>query len=385
MQIIALDIETTGLGPSSHRIVEIAGVIYDAKSKSIAGEFESLINPMRNVPRESTEKHGLLSEHVSAAPTFEEFAPWLANLLKGRAVIAHNSRFDQSFVLKEFERAGISLTSSDWICTQKIAGGLSLLAACQEYEIELVNHHYALDDARACLEIFLRNESDLIDKISISEAPILEGFIPPATLTRQQIGITPNRSAVRSFSRRVEFPNLDSEFTYLAVLNEFLEDMSISDMELSDLNDLCAELGISESRETELRTEYLAAIQRSCMRDGVLSASEAEILNRFAKALGLPNIFEAKNDSVSLPAKGSLVCVTGTAIINGETWDKAKWKSELSRLGYMFTDDLRKNDGVSLLLQESEGSQSSKVGKAMNWGIPRMTFEKFLGEIGGLN
>ena len=384
MQIIALDIETTGLGPSTHRIVEIAGVIYDAKSKSIAGEFESLINPMRNVPRESTEKHGLLSEHVSAAPTFEELAPWLANLLKGRAVIAHNSRFDQSFVLKEFERAGISLTSSDWICTQKSSGGLSLLAACQEYDIELANHHYALDDARACLEIFRRNESDLIDRISISEAPILEGFIPPATLTRQQIGITPNRSTVRSFSRRVEFPNLDSEFTYLAVLNEFLEDMSISDMELSDLNDLCGELGISQARETELRNEYLAAIERSCMRDGVLSASEAELLNRFAKALGLSNIFEAKNESVSLPAKGSLVCVTGTAIINGETWDKAKWKSELIRLGYTFTDELRKNDGVSLLLQESEGSQSSKVGKAMNWGIPRMTFEKFLGETGGL-
>lgn len=384
MQIIALDIETTGLSPKSHRIVEIAGVIYDTKAKSISGEFESLINPMRNVPLESTDKHGLISEHLSAAPTFEEFAPWLANLLNGRAVIAHNSRFDQSFVLKEFDRAGVSLTSSDWICTQKLSGGLSLLAACQEYEIELLNHHYALDDARACLEILRRIESDPWAKMSISEAPIIQGFVPPATLTRQQIGITPNRSPVRSFSRRVEFPSSDSEFTYLAVLNEFLEDMSISDAELKDLNDLCKELGISQNRQNELRSEYLAAIERSCMRDGILSASEAEILNRFARALGLTNNFEAKNVSVSLPANGSLICVTGTATIHGVHWDKAKWSAELSGLGYKFTDELRKTDGVSLLLQESEGSQSSKVSKAINWGIPRMTFEKFLGEIGGL-
>lgn len=384
MQIIALDIETTGLGPNSHRIVEIAGVIYDTKARLIAGEFETLINPMRNVPQESTEKHGLISEHLSAAPTFEEFAPWLGNLLKGRAVIAHNSRFDQSFVTKEFERAGVGLYSSDWICTQKLSGGLSLLAACQELEIELLNHHYALDDARACLEILLRMESDLSDKISVSEAPVLEGFVPPATLTRQQVGITPNRSPVRTFSRRVEFPSLDTEFTYLAVLNEFLEDMSISDTELSDLNDLCKELGINEKRENELRGEYLSAIERSCMRDGILSSGEAEILNRFAKALGLSNKFDAKNDAVSLPAKGSLVCVTGTATINGVNWDKAKWRTELSRLGYAFTDEMRKADGVSLLLQESEGSQSSKVSKAMNWGIPRMTFERFLSEIEGV-
>lgn len=382
MQILALDIETTGVNPNVDRIVEIAGVIFDSEQDSVVGEFETLINPLRNVPQSSTEKHGLVSEHLSAAPTFTEFAPWLGNLLRGRAVIAHNSQFDQRFVLREFQRSDIQVASSPWICTQRLTSGLSLKAACEEYEIELLNHHYALDDARACLEILRKVNFDALREASITEAPVLHGFIPPATLTRQQIGIRPNRMPVRSFSRRVEFPNLDIEFAYLAVLNEFLEDMSISESELSDLQGLCDELGISVDREKELRVQYLDAIENACMRDGVLSEAEVNLLNGFSEALGLSHRFEKRNEALSLPPKGSLICVTGTASINGVTWDKARWKAELERLGYRFTDELRKSDAVSLLLQESEGSQSSKVGKAMSWGIPRVTFEKFLNEIG---
>jgi hypothetical protein len=70
--------------------------------------------------------------------------------------------------------------------------------------------------------------------------------------------------------------------------------------------------------------------------------------------------------------------VTGTAEIEGKNWNKDSWRTKLSEMGYRFTDDLKKSDNVAMLLQDSPGSQSSKVAKAMAWGIPRMSFAEFL-------
>ena len=80
----------------------------------------------------------------------------------------------------------------------------------------------------------------------------------------------------------------------------------------------------------------------------------------------------------NLPAHGSLICVTGTATIDGSYFDKKTIASFLEANGYIFTDVISKKSGVELLLQESEGSQSSKVAKAQSWGIPRMVIEDFV-------
>ncbi len=383
MQLVAIDVETTGLNPGTDRVLEIAGIIYDLETGITLGEFETLINPMRNIPQQATDKHGLLAEHVSAAPTFQEFAPWLGNLLKGRVAVAHNSGFDYKFVSREFERAGIPFESENWQCTQKLSGGMSLSAACASYELDLANHHSALDDARACLNLFKMLGAPDSLQVSTDFGPEVLSFVPPITLTRSQVGIETKRMPVMAYSRRLHFPDLSGEFTYLAVVNEFLEDMRISDSENLELAELAKELGVSRERERELREEYLKAIEMSCMRDGIISQGEADLLNAFSRALGVKQDFVPKSESIGLPERGSLICVTGTATIDGVAWDKSKWKTKLGELGYRFTDDLRKSDGVSLLLQESEGSQSSKVAKALSWGIPRMTFQAFLNEIEG--
>ncbi len=379
MQVLAIDVETTGLSTRKDRVVEVAGVIYDLQANDLVGEFETLINPMRNISEDSTNSHGLSAHHVSAAPTFAEFGPWLAALMKNRVVIAHNAGFDSVILKNEFARSGIEFELSDWICTYRMTD-LSLPAACNAFEIELLDHHSALADARACLEIF--KKFGIPEKTSTPnfKSENLNGFTPPATLTRSQVGIDAKRSPIRVFSRRQEFPKLDSEFVYMAVLNEFLEDMLISGEERQQLGTLAAELGISPDREEQLRLAYIRGIEASCLRDGIVSEAEADLLNRFAVAMGIHITFSSKSESLELPKKGSTICVTGTATIRGVTWDKARWNTRLRELGYQFTDELRKSDEVALLLQESEGSQSSKVKKAISWGVPRMTFEHFLNQ-----
>jgi DNA polymerase-3 subunit epsilon len=382
LQILALDVETTGKNTVKDRIVEIGGVIYDHFSGDVLGELETLINPLRNIALDSKKKHGLTADHVSGAPTFEEFGPWLASLLVGRCVVAHNEGFDRQIIQREFERIGHELNFEPWVCTYKLTG-LSLAAACEAYDISLEDHHSALADARTCLKILKRVDPRDWQERAVKGEPLGNDVIPPATLTRKQVGLNTDRKPIRPFSRRVEFQNLDAEFTYMALLNEFLEDMNLTEVEIFELHGLAADLGINVAREKELRMNYLDAIQVSCMRDGIVSVREAQTLNDFAKALGINARFVPKNESPGLPPKGALICVTGTADIAGLSWDKKRWKAKLEEEGYLFTDNLDKSDGVALLLQESEGSMSNKVKKAMSWGIPRMTFESFLGKLGG--
>lgn len=384
MQIVAIDLETTGINPELDRIIEIAGVIYDTDSNQIIGEFESLVNPKRNIPLESSKVHGLLADHVSMAPTFEELAPWLGQILHRRPLVAHNSRFDRSFVQREFSRSSVQLNTPESICTQKLTGGMSLRDACSSLEIEIEHHHSAIADARASLAIFEHFYSRGETKLqSTPDTPASFQGSAAITLSRSQIGIPAFSRPVKSFARQVAFPDPDNHFAYWAVLNEFLEDLKISAFERQALRGLAESLGIDLSEELALQKGYLDSLEASAMRDGIVSQTEADTLNSFASALGISKTFQAHDNATSLPEVGALICVTGTAEIEGKNWNKDSWRTKLTEMGYRFTDDLKKSDNVAMLLQDSPGSQSSKVAKAMAWGIPRMSFAEFLKLAGG--
>jgi len=379
MQIVAIDLETTGINPELDRIVEIAGVIFDTGANQVIGEFESLINPKRNIPLEASRIHGLTADHVSMAPTFEELARWLEQIVNGRTLVAHNSQFDSNFLSRELKRSDILLNSSQSICTQRLAAGMSLKDACASLDIDIEHHHSALADARASFAIFKHffDEGNVTLEASPSFSSAFKGN-SAVTVSRAQVGLPSFARPVSSFSRPIVFPDLDSHFAYWAVLNEYLEDLEISKFEREALRGLAESLGISAEQEHSLQVDYLNSLEAASLRDGIVSQTEADTLNIFAKALGIPKTFMAHDNSTGLPESGALICVTGTAEIEGKNWNKESWRTKLTELGYRFTDDLKKSDNVALLLQDSPGSQSSKVSKAMSWGIPRMSFAEFL-------
>ncbi|WP_420621745.1 PolC-type DNA polymerase III [Candidatus Poriferisodalis sp.] len=64
-RIVAIDCETTGF--SKHdRIVEIAAVEIDVARGEITDEFDSLVNPMRDIGAVGV--HGITPSMVQAAP-----------------------------------------------------------------------------------------------------------------------------------------------------------------------------------------------------------------------------------------------------------------------------------------------------------------------------
>jgi|GEM_PF-4440411 len=378
---VALDIETTGIGPDKQRIVEIAGLVFEFESGEVLGEFETLINPERNIPEDSTKIHGITSQLISSAPTFGEFGPWLAEILRGKTLVAHNAQFDVGFLNAEFARNSIDFRIEDYECTYRITR-MDLVGAALAYEYDLKTHHFALEDARAAHKIYLGATSVSERKVNTDAPRFHFADMPlPFTLSRSQLGFdsVQARKAV-SFFRKIDVEVDDAGLAYVALLNEFLEDLDLSVNEEGQLREFAISHGIDEVYETELRVQFLNALENAALRDGIISEFEAESLNRFAAALRIGKVFSSTSQVVDLPPAGSLICVTGTATVNGILFNKETIANYLEQKGFEYTDTFGKSNGVALLLQDSEGSQSTKVEKARRWGIPRMTIGDFVQE-----
>jgi DNA polymerase-3 subunit epsilon len=162
-----VDIETTGGYAANHRITEIA--IYHHDGIQITDTYHTLVNPGRNIPYYITGLTGITTEMVLDAPTFEEVAEDIFNLLDGKVFVAHNAHFDYSFLKREFELSGINWQAKK-LCTvrlsRKIIPGLrsySLGTLSESLGIQIMNRHRASGDAQATVKIFdqlLRRDRD---------------------------------------------------------------------------------------------------------------------------------------------------------------------------------------------------------------------------------
>jgi DNA polymerase III subunit epsilon len=103
---IALDTETTGIGPGIHRLIEIAAIEFDPESGLPTGNtYYTLINPEREVPAEATAVHGKSLEDLKDAPLFADVADDLLAFVEGAHVVIHNAPFDVGFLEAELKTA----------------------------------------------------------------------------------------------------------------------------------------------------------------------------------------------------------------------------------------------------------------------------------------
>jgi len=199
-----IDIETTGGDPKKDRITEIAAYRYDGEM--VVDSFESLINPEIPIPPFITRITGIDNEMVRNAPKFYEIAKKLVEITQDAVFVAHNVRFDYSFIQKEFRNLGYTYTRRK-LCTvqlsRKLVRGVTshgLGKLCEHFGIENERRHRAAGDARATLELFriLTNseEETKINKTLIQEISVSN--IPP-TLTREQVETIPEETGVYYF------------------------------------------------------------------------------------------------------------------------------------------------------------------------------------------
>lgn len=153
-----IDIETTGGSARLEKITEVAIYLHDGEK--ITGEFVSLVNPERNIPYFITNLTGITNEMVEDAPRFFEIAKTIVELTEGRTFVAHNARFDYSFIRQEFRSLGYNFKRNilDTIAlSRKLYPGhrsYSLGNICRDLNITIDGRHRAAGDALATVKLF---------------------------------------------------------------------------------------------------------------------------------------------------------------------------------------------------------------------------------------
>ncbi len=153
-----IDIETTGGTAARERITEIAIITHDGKQ--VLDTYTSLVNPERSIPFNITQITGITDSMVKDAPKFYEIAKKVVEMTEDCVFVAHNVRFDYSFIQEEFRRLGFNYTRKQ-LCTVKMARqaipGLrsySLGNLIEHLKIKVENRHRALDDTLATVILF---------------------------------------------------------------------------------------------------------------------------------------------------------------------------------------------------------------------------------------
>lgn len=154
---VVLDVETTGGKAGTDRITEIGAVKLQAGE--VLDTFNSLINPERPIPAFISRLTGISNAMVEGAPKFADIAAQLSEFLQGAVFVAHNAKFDYGFIRSEFARCEVPFDMPQ-LCTvvnmRRYYPGLasySLGKLCTEFDIKLTNHHRALADATATVEL----------------------------------------------------------------------------------------------------------------------------------------------------------------------------------------------------------------------------------------
>jgi len=100
MNLIIFDLETTGLSPANHEMIQIAAVRLRPGTWEMGDRFESFVRPRQPVPSFISRLTGITQRHVDNAPAENEALHQFSRFIGDDAtLVAHNGiRFDMAFI-----------------------------------------------------------------------------------------------------------------------------------------------------------------------------------------------------------------------------------------------------------------------------------------------
>jgi len=174
LDLLAIDLETTGLDPASDQVLSVGFVPVDGPDIVLGGARHILIRADTEVGQ-SAVLHHLTDDMIAAgAPMADVLAEILA-ALKGRILLAHYATIEVSFLSKACEShygAPLVVPTIDTLALHRrlLSQGfddeprgndLRLWNARERYGLPSYAAHEALTDAMACAELYLGQVAEL--------------------------------------------------------------------------------------------------------------------------------------------------------------------------------------------------------------------------------
>ncbi|MBO7364656.1 MAG: PHP domain-containing protein, partial [Lachnospiraceae bacterium] len=158
---VVFDIETTGFSPVEDRIIEIGAV--KMRDGEVTDRFSAFVNPGVPIPYRIEQLTHISDETVRDAPPIEQVLPEFLAFAEGCYLVAHNARFDISFIREKAAQLGLShepfaVADTLGIARAILAGlkSFNLDTLSKELNVTLESHHRAVNDAEATAGIYAK-------------------------------------------------------------------------------------------------------------------------------------------------------------------------------------------------------------------------------------
>lgn len=164
---VAVDLETTGCRPGVNSIMEVGAARFN--SEGVVSTFERLVRPTDSIPKAVEELTGISASMLVGAPEIADVMREFREYCEGAVLVAHNYRFDLSFLDHEAELLWGEPMSRPTIDTLSLARRLrpdlrryNLGSLAVEYSTPTTPDHRAGNDARATAELLIALIPDLL-------------------------------------------------------------------------------------------------------------------------------------------------------------------------------------------------------------------------------
>ena len=155
-----VDIETTAGNPKDGQIIEIGAVKY--KNGNILETYQSFVTA-NYIPQKVQEITGITLNMLENAPNLKDVLEEFKIFLEDDVFVAHNVNFDYNFISQSLEKYNLGKLLNRRLCTIEFSKrvfitqryGLKYLK--ELLNIDLNNHHRALDDAFCTAKILQYN------------------------------------------------------------------------------------------------------------------------------------------------------------------------------------------------------------------------------------
>lgn len=161
-EFVVFDVETTGLDPDRHELIEI-GAIRVRRDEVRQATYQALIRPSRKIPPKITQLTGITQDMVErdGLPLKEALAGFVEFIGSCR-LVAHNVDFDAAFLRAALRQAGIDKPGNPLSCSLDMARrawpkrrSYRLVDLARDHKLDGSDAHRALADAVRTAHVYV--------------------------------------------------------------------------------------------------------------------------------------------------------------------------------------------------------------------------------------